>query len=75
MSIEIIRAGLGFAWLPVPRVRDHLADGRLAVLPMQKLNDRHIELFLAWSDRDVAGPVCRYLIEALEASCENAIHG
>ena len=73
-SIEIIAAGLGFAWLPMPRIGEHLADGRLAPLPMRKLNDRHVELFLAWSDRDVAGPVCRYLLERLEASCENALH-
>ena len=64
LSIEIIAAGLAFAWLPVSRIGAQLADGRLAVLPMAKLNDRHVELFLAWSDRDVAGPVCRYLIEA-----------
>ena len=74
LSMEIIGAGLGFAWLPVSRIRAHLDDGRLAVLPMQKLNDRHVEIFLAWSDRDVAGPVCRHLIERLEASCENALH-
>ena len=66
LSMEIISAGLGFAWLPVPRIRAHLQDGRLKALPMQKLNDRHVELYLAWSDREVAGPVCRHLIEALE---------
>ena len=75
LSIGIVGAGLAFAWLPVPRIAEHLADGRLLVLPMQKLNDRHVELFLAWSDRDVAGPVCRHLLEALEAACENVDHG
>lgn len=71
LSIGIISAGLGFAWLPTSRIEAQLADGRLAVLPMRKLNDRHIDWFLAWSDHDVAGPVCRMLIERFEASCEN----
>ena len=71
LSIEILCAGLGFAWLPVPRIADRLADGRLRALPMEKLNDRHVELFLAWSDRDVTRPVCRHLLGALELACEN----
>ena len=64
-SIELIGAGLGFAWLPLSRIGRELAEGRLAPLPMSKLNDRHVELFLAHLDGDVTGPVCRHLIERL----------
>ena len=65
LSIELIAAGLGFAWLPVSRIERELADGRLLPLPMAKLNDRHVELFLAHRDGEVTGPVCRHLLERI----------
>ncbi len=75
LSMEIISSGIGFAWLPVSRIQQLLAEKRLAALPMFKLNDRLHELYLAWSDRGVPGPVCSHLIGAFEAACENGVHG
>ena len=65
LSIELISAGLGFAWLPLSRIDRALAEGSLAPLPMAKLNDRHVELFLAHLDGDVTGPVCTHLLGLL----------
>ena len=65
LSIELISAGLGFAWLPVSRIGRELAEGTLLPLPMAKLNDRHVELFLAHRDGGVTGPVCTHLLGRL----------
>lgn len=70
LSIELIAAGLGFAWLPLSRIESELAEGTLLPLPMAKLSDRHVELFLAHLDSDITGPVCTHLLERLGASCE-----
>ena len=72
LSIELIAAGLGFAWLPLSRIESELAAGTLKPLPMAKLNDRHVELFLAHLDADITGPVCAFLLERLSAGCERA---
>jgi len=65
-SIEMLVNGLGFAWLPVSRIGQQLADGTLLPLPMARLNDRHVELFLVWRDMEAAGQVCRRVLELLD---------
>ena len=72
LSVELIAAGFGFAWLPLSRIERELTNGALAPLPMAKLNDRHVELFLAQLDPDLTGPVCAHLLERLSATCEAA---
>ena len=69
LSIELIVAGLGFAWLPRSRIEPELADGRLKPLPMAKLGDRHVELFLAHREAGLVGPVAACLLESLAEGC------
>ena len=66
VSIDLLVAGLGFAWLPLSRIEAELASGTLQPLLMARLNDRHVELFLAWRDVDAAGAVCARALELLE---------
>ena len=70
VSIEMLVNGLGFAWLPVSRIGAQLAAGTLLPLPMAKLNDRHVELFLAWRELDAAGAVCRRVLELLDTELD-----
>ena len=70
-SISMIAAGLGFAWLPLPRIAGHLERGALVRLPMATTVDWHVELFLVYRDADVTGPVCTCLLDQLRA-CQNA---
>lgn len=67
LSIELIERGLGYAWLPLSRVGAALAEGRLAPLPMRRPVAREVELLLAHLDDETAGPVCRFLLDALRA--------
>lgn len=74
ISIALIERGLGFAWLPMTRVAESVQAGRLAPLPMKKLNDRHAELYLAQASDGTAGPIVTFLAENLCRDCEGLLH-
>ncbi|HYC46334.1 MAG TPA: LysR family transcriptional regulator [Burkholderiales bacterium] len=64
-SIMAARSGYGFAWLPEERIREELAAGTLAVLPLREGGERYVQLYLVFADRDVAGPGAVRLAEIL----------
>ncbi|MCC5812317.1 MAG: LysR family transcriptional regulator [Ectothiorhodospiraceae bacterium] len=69
-SIEAIRRGLGFAWLPVPHIREELDSGLLKPLPIRDGgSSRSHQLYLILADRDGAGPAVRELADVLEREC------
>jgi DNA-binding transcriptional LysR family regulator len=55
-SIEAVRCGHGFAFLPEHRIRDELAAGSLKALPVNDGGERFAELYLIFADPDSAGP-------------------
>ncbi len=71
-SIEAVRRGMGFAWLPEAEIRRELERGELRPLPMVEGGRRHAQLYLIYADRDSAGPAVRELAAALQAQCEAA---
>ena len=60
-SLDIIRRGLAFAWLPEHWIEDDLKCGRLATIPMAQDASRYIDLYLVMANPDSAGPACRHL--------------
>lgn len=64
-SIEAVRAGHGFAFLPEYRIRDELAAGTLKPLPLASGGERFAELYLIYADRDQAGPATKRLADLL----------
>ncbi len=64
-SIAAICRGLGFAWLPVEKIRSELANGQLKALPLREGGERFAELYLVYADPDGAGPAARKLVELL----------
>jgi len=64
-SLEIIQKGFGYAWLPMPQVRESLDKGRLKALPLESGAVRRMDLKLYHTDLDRAGPATRYLAELL----------
>lgn len=59
-SVDMLRRGMGFAWLPVSRVRPLIALGELAELPLDKGARRAQVLYLTYAEQDRAGPAtCR----------------
>ncbi|MFP4137143.1 MAG: LysR family transcriptional regulator [Halomonas sp.] len=74
-SIDMLERGLGFAWLPETRIRDALAAGRLAPLPLAAGGIREIPVQLIHRDRDRAGPATRALAEALMTEAARCLEG
>ena len=64
-SIEAARRGHGFAWYPVERIRDELAEGTLKPLPLKEGNERFAQLYLIVADPDAAGPGTQRMAEIL----------
>ncbi|MCB1943584.1 MAG: LysR family transcriptional regulator [Candidatus Accumulibacter sp.] len=60
-SIEAIRMGHGFAWLPREHIREELATGLLEPLPLREGGERLVALYLVLADPDFAGPGVRRL--------------
>ncbi|GAB2515014.1 LysR family transcriptional regulator [Microbulbifer agarilyticus] len=67
-SIDLIERGLGFAWLPEPRIRDSLSADRLLPLPTEEPWERDVMVYLFFADRDCAGPAANMLLSALRES-------
>jgi len=65
-SLEAVRLGLSYAWLPEAYLHQDLAEGRLEPLPMEIDSDRVHSLYLIFADRDLAGPATRYLAESIK---------
>lgn len=66
-SIDLIRRGFGYAWLPRHRVSGLLEAGQLSELPLKVGAKRTVELFLVVNDEDQLGPVARCFVETLRS--------
>lgn len=64
-SIEAIRMGFGFAWLPEEHIREELADGSLKRLPLREGAEMLVQLYLVLADPDFAGPGVRRLADII----------
>lgn len=66
-SLDAIRMGLGYAWLPDAYVREDIAAGKLCYLPVEVGAEREVATYLTFADRDFAGPATRRLADILLA--------
>jgi DNA-binding transcriptional LysR family regulator len=64
-SIEAMRGGHGFAWLPEDHIREELAAGTLKRLPLREGQERLVQLYLILAAPDFAGPGVRRLAEII----------
>ncbi len=65
-SVDMIRRGMGFAWLPASRVEPLLEAGELADLPLARGARRTVTLYLTYAEQDRAGPATCRLAELLQ---------
>ena len=68
-SVEMIRRGLGFAWIPETRIRDLLEHKELLPIPLETGARRSMMLQLYYADAELAGPGLRRLAELLHNFC------
>ncbi len=66
-SVEAIRMGLGYAWLPDAYTQEDVEAGRLKYLPVEAGSLREVPTYLIFADRDFAGPATKRLAEILNA--------
>lgn len=66
-SIEAIKAGLGFAFIPEDKITRLLASGDLVVPNLVIETERHLTINLVLADQDQAGPAALALNNALYA--------
>lgn len=71
-SIGAVSRGYGFSWLPEDKIRTELQDGELQRLPMRDMNQGTQSLYLAFADRDGAGPGALRLAEIIKEEVKNA---
>lgn len=71
-SIELIRNGFGFAWLPEHRIRRELEKGELTVLPLAQGRSRHMTFYLNFRDADALGPAARDFLLAVRTLLPDA---
>src|SRR6185369_4283430 len=64
-SIEAVRSGYGYAWLPEEKLRDQFATGTLKQLPLREGGERFAQLYLVFADRDHAGPATLRLAQII----------
>ena len=68
-SVDMIRRGMGFAWLPASRVHAHIEQGALLELPLETGSRRESTLYLTHAGEDRIGPAVRHLAGLLTAEC------
>ena len=74
-SIQALRMGHGFAWLPCEHIRDELASGLLKPLPLRAGRERLVPLYLVLADPDFAGPGVRRLAEIIRETATASLPG
>lgn len=62
-SLAMVKAGLGYAWLPDHLIADGLRDGTLRGLPLEMGSSRPVALQLVLVRPETAGPAARAAIE------------
>ena len=66
-SVEAMKAGTGFAWLPQHKIADELASGVLKELPLARPEERRPPVYLITPDPETMAPGARLLADAFLA--------
>lgn len=64
-SIQMVKTGLGFAFLPRDWIIAELERGELVRIPLQETLERSVPLYLLLADKAAAGPATRALYDMM----------
>lgn len=73
-SIDMVRRGLGFAWLPETRIHEELENAVLRPLPLLAGGVREVPMQMIFRDRDRAGPATHAMARALKEAVASECH-
>ncbi|MGP8292023.1 LysR family transcriptional regulator [Vreelandella zhanjiangensis] len=65
-SLDMLKRGLGFAWMPETRIADDIRRGELKPLPLTAGSIREVPIQIIFRDRDRAGPAAHAMATALK---------
>ncbi|MBP5979181.1 MAG: LysR family transcriptional regulator [Halomonas sp.] len=65
-SLDMLKRGLGFAWMPETRIADDIRRGELKPLPLTAGSIRQVPIQIIFRDRDRAGPAAHAMAAALK---------
>ena len=71
-SLEAIRMGLGYAWLPDAYTQADIESGRIKYLPVEIDSEREVTVYLTFADKEFAGPATRKLAEIFKTHLPEA---
>jgi len=74
-SLDAIRMGLGYAWLPDAYTNDDIQAGTLKYLPVEIGAEREAPVNLTFADKEFAGPGSRKLAEIFKEYLPKACSG
>lgn len=69
-SLDMLKRGLGFAWMPETRIADDIRRGELKPLPLTAGSIREVPIQMIFRDRDRAGPAAHAMGAALKQAVE-----
>ncbi|WP_448564780.1 LysR family transcriptional regulator [Thalassotalea ganghwensis] len=70
-STNMIKAGLGFAWLPESYVANEIAQGVIKPLPLSNNATRSAKLYALYKDKDNLGPAAQHFLAQLRLIISN----
>ena len=65
-SVQAIRAGFAYAWMPANRIESLIASGELKPLPLRAGATRKLSLYVVLVKGETAGPAARMALELLQ---------
>lgn len=68
-AVKVLKAGLGFAFLPQGWIQQELDEEVLKILPLAWGAERHLTLYLMVAATDSAGPATRALADLIMTHC------
>lgn len=74
-SLDALRMGLGYAWVPDAYTKDDIEAGRLKYLPVEIGSEREVPVYITFSDKEFAGPATRKLADVLKECLPKACVG
>ncbi|PVZ63419.1 LysR family transcriptional regulator [Pelagibaculum spongiae] len=64
-SIYAACKGIGFAWLPIEKIRPELVSGQLKTLPLKQGRARKVPLYMVHSHHGYSGPATNHMIDMI----------
>lgn len=73
-SIDLVKSGLAFGFLPRNWIEDELLSGELVQIPLQQNIDRVVQMYLMLADKHAAGPASKALKDIILSHFQTQSH-